>query len=804
MLSVKSKKGLWKLAAAGLAGLLIYLLLLPGVFTLTPRSLKLTRDQAVALAERKLLEWGYRPGDYKLDVNFNVRKDLLRFIERTVPDSERKQVLCKLPAYVWQVTWTQDKNLSRALASRPGDLPRWFDRVIVQLDPCGNEIGFWTDIKEDSSLESISEAQAHAIADSLIRSRLGAEAREYQFSKTRSSQSEWKSEYHFTYHRIGMIYGLQPALNIIITGNHTTKFLLQFDPPQSKEPEWYEYIEIVPFLLVLGLLAIITLIFFVKKLRADEINFSYGMPPAILAASLIALMILLSADGENLWGVLVGASFSAIFSGIGMLLISVTGEALLREGSAESLLTLDALYRGRLRNRLFAGSLIAGVAYGFVLLALTTLVLKVAQVLSTLSLSNFYHSYDSFGNGNPFFYNLISTMLSPLWYQFGVLMLLGGLAVRYSDRRWQFLLTLALVFGLGFQGAILHPTSPLWARVVNAALIGTILGWIFYRYDFIATLTAHLTFTLMLTASRFLLIHHRAFELYGLLFLIFPVALVGFALYAWRFKAAEQQLRGYTPRQSLRIAERARLRRELEIARRVQLSFLPKSDPQIPGLDIASMCLPALDVGGDYYDFIPMGPRRLGVAIGDVSGKGISAAFYMTLTKGFLRSLTRSRWSPRDVMVEINSLFYENVERGHFISLIFGIFDLDQRRLTFARAGHNPILTRRAGQGRSERLCPAGNALGLDPGEIFSRVIQEESVPLQAGDVFVFYTDGFSEAMNSSRKEFGEERLDDWVDKCNGASAAEMIETIRHRVSRYAGDAPQHDDMTMVVVRING
>ncbi len=167
---------------------------------------------------------------------------------------------------------------------------------------------------------------------------------------------------------------------------------------------------------------------------------------------------------------------------------------------------------------------------------------------------------------------------------------------------------------------------------------------------------------------------------------------------------------------------------ELEIARDVQMSFLPVKNPQFKGLDIAAKCIPALEVGGDYYDFVRLDESRLGIIIGDVSGKGTQAAFYMTLTKGFVKALSKTIKSPSEFLIQINELFYENVERGTFISMIYGIFDLKENTLTFSRAGHNPVLARQSDKNEIELLNPVGLALGLEKGQIFSRTIKELKV----------------------------------------------------------------------------
>jgi sigma-B regulation protein RsbU (phosphoserine phosphatase) len=232
------------------------------------------------------------------------------------------------------------------------------------------------------------------------------------------------------------------------------------------------------------------------------------------------------------------------------------------------------------------------------------------------------------------------------------------------------------------------------------------------------------------------------------------------------------------------------------------LNFLPRQKPRIKGIDIASLCVPAKEVGGDYYDFIEISPRKLGIVIGDVSGKGISAAFYMTLTKGFLRSQAKSTLSPREVLINMNELFYENAERGMFISMIYGIIDLDAKTLTFARAGHNPMILRRTQEGEAEELNPPGIALGLESGEVFDRTIEERIIGIQKDDAFLFYTDGLNEAQNRALEEFGEDRLIKLVDAYDGLNAEELLNQIQWEIQRFTADAAQHDDMTAVVARI--
>jgi serine phosphatase RsbU (regulator of sigma subunit) len=269
-----------------------------------------------------------------------------------------------------------------------------------------------------------------------------------------------------------------------------------------------------------------------------------------------------------------------------------------------------------------------------------------------------------------------------------------------------------------------------------------------------------------------------------------------------RFGKTEIDARALQPDYLDRLAEKERMKRELEIARRVQLSFLPRQLPKIDGLDLAALCIPANEVGGDYYDFVKLDKNRLGVLIGDVSGKGVSAAFYMTLTKGIIKSSVQENLSPSQVLIRANQLFYENVERGIFVSLIYGVFDLEKRTFTSARAGHNPILLMRRLQQNAVFVSPQGLALGLDHGEVFARNIQEQTLVLNNGDVFVFYTDGFTEAMNGRAEEFGESRLIEVLSNGVDVSSVDTINNLHNAVQIFTNATQQHDDMTMVVVKI--
>lgn len=255
--------------------------------------------------------------------------------------------------------------------------------------------------------------------------------------------------------------------------------------------------------------------------------------------------------------------------------------------------------------------------------------------------------------------------------------------------------------------------------------------------------------------------------------------------------------------------EKRRLEEELRIAREIQMSLLPPAPATLPGLSINALCVPAREVGGDYYDFFPLGDGRLGLLVADVAGKGTSAAFYMAELKGLLLSLSRIHDSPKALLSQANRVLSDTLDSRSFITMTYAIIDVAAATLTYARAGHTPLLHYTMdGGGRRQvtTLAPDGLVLGLRIDGIaarFDQILKECTLPLRSGDVFVFYTDGISEAMNASADLFGDERLRDLVAEYGHLPVDALRARIVAEVEAFVGDADQHDDMTMILVRVD-
>ena len=253
-------------------------------------------------------------------------------------------------------------------------------------------------------------------------------------------------------------------------------------------------------------------------------------------------------------------------------------------------------------------------------------------------------------------------------------------------------------------------------------------------------------------------------------------------------------------------AEKKRLEEELRIARQIQMSLLPRGPLDFPGVSVTALCVPAREVGGDYYDFFRVSERRLGVLIADVSGKGTSAALYMAELKGLMLSLSQIYQSPRQLLIEVNRIISANLDTRSFITMTYAVIDLDAGVMTYARAGHTPLMYMPAEpDAAAQILVPNGLVVGLRiPGadEKFQGLLEEDRIALRKGDVLVFYTDGITEAMNQQSDLFGDARLARLVTEHGHLDTADLRERILREIESFVGAADQHDDMTMILIKI--
>lgn len=247
--------------------------------------------------------------------------------------------------------------------------------------------------------------------------------------------------------------------------------------------------------------------------------------------------------------------------------------------------------------------------------------------------------------------------------------------------------------------------------------------------------------------------------------------------------------------------EKLKIERDLDLARKIQQGLLPNSIPQLSGLDICGEMIPAMQVGGDYYDLIKPSDKKLFVAVGDVSGKGLSASLYMTKLQTMVQLACSNLLSPREILMEINKRLYESMDRSWFITMTLALFDIETQTVKVCRAGHMPLLA--AYNGNVESIKTQGIGLGLEKGDIFDKTLVEEELVLKHGQIFAFFSDGITEAMNEKDELFGEEKLTELLKNKTMFRSTEIMDNVWDAVKNFRGAAQPNDDMTMVIVKVN-
>lgn len=251
------------------------------------------------------------------------------------------------------------------------------------------------------------------------------------------------------------------------------------------------------------------------------------------------------------------------------------------------------------------------------------------------------------------------------------------------------------------------------------------------------------------------------------------------------------------------LAKQERYKHELEIARGIQLASLPMKTPDIKGLDISGVSIPALEVGGDFYDYLNGKENSVTIIIGDVSGKGTSAALYMSKIQGIMRTLHEFDLKPKELLVRTNTLISDSIDKRSFVTSTSAYIDLTSNMVTISRAGHLPLYYYNSKLEKVEKIMPKGIMLGFGNGAKFEDLLEEVKIEFLEGDLLLFITDGILETRDSQGHEFDEKEIIKMLSIYNNLSADEIKNNILRRVKSFTGESEQFDDMTIVVVKKN-
>ena len=246
--------------------------------------------------------------------------------------------------------------------------------------------------------------------------------------------------------------------------------------------------------------------------------------------------------------------------------------------------------------------------------------------------------------------------------------------------------------------------------------------------------------------------------------------------------------------------EKRAMENELQNAREVQRILLPQEEPAVAGFRISGTNVPARIISGDYYDYLDLGDRRFGIAIADVSGKGVPAGLLMAMCRSALRTVAPGCTSPSDALAAVNRQLFPDIREDMFISMAYGILDEITGKLTISRAGHDPALLFRRETRKVELLRSPGLALGVDEGAVFERVTKDQEVIMLPGDCVLFYTDGVREAVDSEDVEFGLERMSECFRMAAPLGSEAVLNRMQEELRQFTGEGPQMDDITLVAI----
>jgi sigma-B regulation protein RsbU (phosphoserine phosphatase) len=256
--------------------------------------------------------------------------------------------------------------------------------------------------------------------------------------------------------------------------------------------------------------------------------------------------------------------------------------------------------------------------------------------------------------------------------------------------------------------------------------------------------------------------------------------------------------------------EKGRMERELQVAREVQASLLPRETPQVPGWEFAAHWQPAREVAGDYYDFIPVGfnlakgsepSQGLGIVIADVSDKGMPAALFMALTRSIVRASVGHALSPVDGIAHANRLICADSTGGMFVTLFYALLNPRAGEFTYVNAGHNPpLLCKQSGRAEQDQLTELTRT-GMALGVVADSSFEQRTVRLHSGDFVLLYTDGVTDATDAQKQEFGEERLQRIILEKRHAPVAEMVAALEQALCEFVGASSPFDDITIVAVK---
>jgi len=808
------------LMVLGTLGLLAFILLLNRFFPYKSVNLNIDKPGAVKIASDFLGQKGYDLKDYQVMALVNYPNPAFYYMQKRLGWAKTQEIFKneqdKGLEFHWQIFWF--KNLPRSSN---------YEQFQVSVSGTGRIIGFSHDFPGD--LDWPQGRQAHITREKALKmatdflKKQGFDLNGYKIDAFQTQKSEKRTDHRFSWKKDLEFAGGKVNLTVVVQGDDLGRSRVSFGVPASDTAainhiqERRSYSAFASYFFVF-IISLVMIIIFLRKYHEGELAVKTA-----LMASFACWLFLVMESGLKFRLNAAGAAFGELsYDGVGLMMfiffsliiwpfLSIVafascsvGEFLAREKFNKKFTALDSILNKKFTTLNAAQSLLNGYFAGFTGLGIIALLTSALVGLFNGKIENI--DYRIASSVVPFLVPFLAAMSSGLLSEL-VFRLFGNLLLyKYLKSKWGSIFVSSIFwtfYAITFWGINLS-ISPMVLEWLISYICGVFLGYIFWKFDLLTAIFANITIVGVMQTLPLITAGADSLFIQGvaaLILLFFPVMFIvrGFIKgETFSFKA------DLVPAHIKRITERARIAKELEIARQVQQKLLPGKPPKIKGFEIEGICIPANEVGGDYYDFIRISDAKIGIAIGDVSGKGVPAAIYMTLTKGIIQSQVENqvRLSPEQVLIKTNHSLYNMMDTKSFVTMFFAVVDIKKKTLDFARAGHNPLLYFHHSDDRVVLLKPQGIALGIEKGEVFQGIIKRGHIQLEKGDLIAFYTDGFTEAMNKNLDEYGEERLCQVIRQNKEKPARMIIDLVIEDVHRFVKEYPQHDDMTMVILKV--
>ncbi len=771
----------------------------------------ITRTEAVDIARKILAKQGINLSGYYAESLINNDPIESRYLIKKLGSGKYEKLINTpgYPSYGWNLLF--HRNLSREFAQI---------RYTVSLNYKGEFTGFARDIPDSASIPSFaSYTEAENYLRKFISENTKIDLNDFKISDKKSFQLAKRTDYLFTWEKILPGYdSTRLLINTRVQGNQLGSINVNFEIPPADsgyfQTEEVFYTSVV--FIFIFFFTLVALYQFLKKYHQGEIWMSVGKSFFLIYFIISFVNVINSwpGAGQNLTlgnmpfitTKLVMLSFQILVLNflLSLLLLASwsVGESLTRGLWPDKFRSIDAFIKGKIFTVAVGESLLKGVVFG---LGTALLFLLFPLILDKESAAVFINPVTGID-----IYSGYLPAVEIITYALGTAILTGAAITfftvnvsyhKFRNTKLSIILT-GIVTAATSAIAYTPPSLNLfWLNIFIRFLAGCLFAYIYLKFDLL-TLISYVFHTMIITQVFVLYFGAGSFYTANLVAVLLILLTVPAIYFIGRIKKQDFVLADYgLPSHVQKISERERLRKELEIASKVQLSLLPKDKPDVKGYDISGLSIPAVEAGGDYFDFVKLQGSKIGIAIGDVSGKGVGAAIYMTLTKGILQAHAEESVSPKTVLGKVNKLLYKSIEKNSFVSMFYAVLDFGNNSMVYSRAGHNPGILY-SSKGNSTRLLMSkGIALGLEEGNIFTSNLVEETIELNTGDIVVFYTDGFTEAMNERREFYGEERLVEFIKQHKNLSSKDLINALLKDVNRFANHMPQHDDMTIVVIK---